>query len=258
MVSVATAPNDSSYDRSGTGIDDKEEEHQDQEIAKEPDSDATDTKVAGKITGKYLTKIAELQKSKNQLTAQYNRVLKQWDDNTRNHAHVIENKKTQVDGTKKRHKIEVSDLKAQLKRQQVESKDEQKAELQVKNEEQAKLHKLVKFYKREQMVNEAEIHKLQVAYTKEKASLSSSRLIYATSVHTVDQLTESNKELLSENKNSRRKFKMTRPPSFLTMRRCWKCNSSARSSFTKGKKTRGKARRWPTRLPCKRGMRRHS
>jgi hypothetical protein len=50
MASVATAPNnDSSDDRSRTAIDDKEEEHPEQEIAEESDSDATDTKVVGKI-----------------------------------------------------------------------------------------------------------------------------------------------------------------------------------------------------------------
>jgi hypothetical protein len=81
MASVATAPNNSSDDRSGTEIDDKEEECQEQEIAKELDSDATVTKVLGKVPGKYLIKITELQKNKKQLTAQYNRVLKQWDDN---------------------------------------------------------------------------------------------------------------------------------------------------------------------------------
>jgi hypothetical protein len=93
---------------------------------------------------------------------------------------MLENKKTQVDGTKKQHMTEVSDLKAQLKHQKVESKDELKAELHVKSEEQVKLHHLVKFYEKEQKVDEAEIHKLQAAYTKEKISLSSSRLIYAT------------------------------------------------------------------------------
>jgi hypothetical protein len=90
MASVATAPYDSSDDCSGTGINDKEEEHQEQEIADELDSNATVTKVLGKVPGKYLTKIAELQKNKKQLMAQYNRVLKQWDDNARNHAHARE------------------------------------------------------------------------------------------------------------------------------------------------------------------------
>jgi hypothetical protein len=69
------------------------------------------------------------------LTAQYNRVLKQWDDNARKHAHdVLENKKTLLDGTNKWHKTEVSELKARLKCQKVESKDELKAELQVKHQ----------------------------------------------------------------------------------------------------------------------------
>jgi hypothetical protein len=62
-----------------------------------------------------------------------------------------------------------------------------------------KLHHLVKFYEKEQNVNEAEIHKLQLAFTKEKALLISSRLIYTTAIHNIDTLTESNKELLLEN-----------------------------------------------------------
>jgi hypothetical protein len=99
----------------------------------------------------------------------------------------------------------VSELKTQLKCQQVEAKDELKAELQVKSEEQVKLHHLVKFYEKEQKVDEAEIHKLQAAYTKEKASLSSSRLIYATAIRSIDQLTESNKELLLVNKKFKKK-----------------------------------------------------
>jgi ribosomal protein L12E/L44/L45/RPP1/RPP2 len=63
MVYVAMSPNDSSNDHSRMRIDDKEEEHQEEEIAEESDSDAMVTKVFGKVPGKYLTKIAELQKS---------------------------------------------------------------------------------------------------------------------------------------------------------------------------------------------------
>jgi hypothetical protein len=84
---------------------------------------------------------------------------------------MLENRKTLLDGTKKRHKTEVPQLKAQLKCQQVESKDELKAELQVKSEEQVKLHCLVKFYKKEQKVDEAEIHKLQAAFIQALLSL---------------------------------------------------------------------------------------
>jgi hypothetical protein len=62
MASVATPPNDSSDDRSGTEIDDKEEEHREEGIAEDPDFDAMVSKVSGKVPGKYLTKIAELRK----------------------------------------------------------------------------------------------------------------------------------------------------------------------------------------------------
>jgi hypothetical protein len=62
MAYVATAPNDSTHDHSGTEIDDKEEEHQEEEIAKDSDSDATVTKDLGKVPGKYLNKISKIQK----------------------------------------------------------------------------------------------------------------------------------------------------------------------------------------------------
>jgi hypothetical protein len=70
-------------------------------------------------------------------------------DNARKHAHVLENKKTLLDGTKKQHKTEVSELKGQLKHQKVELKDKHKAELLVKNEEHVKLHSLLKIYEKE-------------------------------------------------------------------------------------------------------------
>jgi hypothetical protein len=68
-----------------------------------------------------------------------------------------------------------------------------------------KLHHLVKFYKKEQKVDEAEIHKFQAAFTNEKALLSSSRMIYAMALHKVDTLAESVKELTSENKKFKKK-----------------------------------------------------
>jgi hypothetical protein len=134
---------------------------------------------------------------------------------TRKHAHVLESKKTLLDGNKKRQKPEVSELKIQLRRQKVESKDELKAELQVKSEEQVKLHRLIKFYEKAGKVDEVEIHKLQVTYTKKKASLSSSRLIYAMAIRNIDQLTESNKELLSANKKYKKKVQDDHAAKFL-------------------------------------------
>jgi hypothetical protein len=49
MASVATAPTNSSDDHSGTKINDKEKEYQEEEIAKDSDSDATDMKDLGKV-----------------------------------------------------------------------------------------------------------------------------------------------------------------------------------------------------------------
>jgi hypothetical protein len=54
-----------------------------------------------------------------------------------------------------------------------------------------------------------------VAFKREKASLSSSRLIYATAICNVDALTESNKELLSENKKFKKKFQDDQVAKFL-------------------------------------------
>jgi hypothetical protein len=87
----------------------------------------------------------------------------------------------------------VSELKAQLKRQTIEGK----VELKVKIVEHVELHCLVKFYKKEQKFDEAEISKLQAAYIKEKASLSSSRMIYTMAYHNIDTLAEVVKELNS-------------------------------------------------------------
>jgi hypothetical protein len=86
MTYVAMAPNNSSNDCSRMERNDMEEEHQEEEIAEELDSDATVTKDLGKDSGKNLIKIVELQKNEKQLMAQYNRVLKQWDNNTCEHA----------------------------------------------------------------------------------------------------------------------------------------------------------------------------
>jgi hypothetical protein len=206
MASVATAPNDSSDDRSGTETKVKHEEHQEDEIAEESDSEATVTDDLGKLSGKALSKISELQKKKKQLTAQNKRVLKQRDDNARKHATVLENKKTLLDGTKKRHKTEVSELRGQLKRQKLELTGEHKAELLVKNDEYVKLHRLLKIYEKDRKVDAAEIGKLQAAFMKEKASLSSNRLIYATARRNIDQLNESNKELHFEIKKLKKKL----------------------------------------------------
>jgi hypothetical protein len=76
----------------------------------------------------------------------------------------------------------------------------------VKNDEYVELHRLLKIYEKDRKVDAAEIGKLQAAFMKEKASLSSNRLIYATARRNIDQLNESNKELHFEIKKLKKKL----------------------------------------------------
>jgi hypothetical protein len=99
-TTVATAPNDSSDDLSGTEIDDREEQHQEEEIAEDSESEAS---VMDAVGSNEIGKIAELQKKETQIIAQCTRVLKQRDDNVRKHAQVLRNKKNVINGTKKLH-----------------------------------------------------------------------------------------------------------------------------------------------------------
>jgi hypothetical protein len=60
MATIGTAPNDSSDDRSVTEIDDRDEEHQEEEITEDSESEASVTDGLGNDVGK----ISELQKKK--------------------------------------------------------------------------------------------------------------------------------------------------------------------------------------------------
>jgi hypothetical protein len=82
MTTVAMAPNGSSNDHSRTDMGDMEEEDKQDDIAKDSKSDDWVMDAVG-------NKIAKLQKKKRQITAQYTRVLKQWDDNVGKHAQVL-------------------------------------------------------------------------------------------------------------------------------------------------------------------------
>ena len=74
MASVATAPNDSNDDRLGTEKNDWEDEDKRKGCdEQDPDSDVTDNVDFQNA----LLKIKELQKTKQKLTAQYSRALKQ-------------------------------------------------------------------------------------------------------------------------------------------------------------------------------------
>jgi hypothetical protein len=88
-------------------------------IAKDSDSDDL---VTDAICNR-IAKIAKLQKKKRQITTQYTGVLKQRDDNIWKHAQVLQNKTIVIDGTKKLHKTEVSELHSQLKHLKSKAKD---------------------------------------------------------------------------------------------------------------------------------------
>jgi hypothetical protein len=120
MVTVATAPNNSYDNHYGAACNDGEEEHKGEEIAKDSDSNASVTYAVGN----KIAKIAKLQKTKREITAQYTRVLKQQDNNICKHAQVFQNKNNVIDGTKKLHKTEVSELRSQLKHLKSEVKNE--------------------------------------------------------------------------------------------------------------------------------------
>jgi transposase-like protein len=79
---------------------DMEEEDQHDDITEDSESDALVTDAVGN----KIAKIAELQKKKRQITAQYTRVLKQWDGNICKHTQVLQNKNILFDGSKKLHK----------------------------------------------------------------------------------------------------------------------------------------------------------
>jgi homoserine dehydrogenase len=95
-----------------TEINDRDEEHQEEETTEDSESEASVRDGLGNDVGKIAE---ELQKKKRQITAQYTRVLKPQDDNVCKHVQVLQNKKFVVSSTKKLHKTEMHELRAQLK-----------------------------------------------------------------------------------------------------------------------------------------------
>jgi hypothetical protein len=201
MATVGTAPNDPSDDRSVTEIDDREEKHHEEDVTEGSESETSVTDGLSTDDGK----IAELQKRKRQITAQYTRVLKQRDDNVRKHAQVLQNKKIVVNGTKKLHKTEVHELRAQLKRLKSEAKDELRGELKIKDAEKNLLRNQLKDSEKGRKKDELELKKLQASLSKEQAVLSDLRMVYATARRNIDVLTASVKEVTSSNKKLKKK-----------------------------------------------------
>ena len=119
MASVATAPNDSNDDHSGTEKQDsgnEDNEGGDEDV----DSDAT----VNLDLRNALLKNKELAKATKILRAQqYSRAVKLKDDNVRKHTQALENRRTMYDGLKTHHKTEVSVLKSSWKNKEKELRD---------------------------------------------------------------------------------------------------------------------------------------
>ena len=204
MASVGTAPNDSSDDPSGT-------ETKATEIEDPKDEGVKDCESVGSVAtvlddyNQALAKIQDLKKSRKTLTAQYSRAVRARDDNLRKVSHLRENNKTVTDGTKKRHKTDLSDLKAQFKREKAELVEEQKTELRTKDAEKQELRKIVRIYEKSEKKDRLEIAKLQAVLTKDRALLSDCRGDFTECRRREDALTGLNKELNSDIKKLRKK-----------------------------------------------------
>jgi hypothetical protein len=165
--------------------------------------------------------------------------VKQRDDNAHKHAQAIEARKLAADGTKKRHKAEVSELKLQLRRESTQLKDELKGQLKVKESEKAELRRRNKLYKRGQKSDDAEVSKLQVALGKEKELVSSSRSINVASHRDFDALTVTYKECQLELKKLKKKTWTTKMPSTNTPSGCSRCRFNATSTRASERRKRG-------------------
>jgi hypothetical protein len=196
MVSVPTATGDSNGDRSGTEKDDSDDEDDEDKgkCNEGTDSDAT-------VNLDYqntVLKNKELTKQARSLRIQYNNVVKQKEDIVRKHAQALEDKKTAYDGAKTRcHKTEVSELKSTY------LKDTYKTETRTKDLEKRCLATEVNQLERD--VNTHLIEKLQCTLSKERASLSKVRAMYATSCRSIHGLTELDKKLNSSLKILKKK-----------------------------------------------------
>jgi hypothetical protein len=77
---------------------------------------------------KYFTKGASI------LRAQYNRAVKQKDDNIQKHTQALKNRRTMYKGLKTCHKTEVSDLKSSWKHKEKDLKETHRADIVSKSE----------------------------------------------------------------------------------------------------------------------------
>jgi hypothetical protein len=190
MADVATAPNDSSDDRSGT--ENKESDDEDNELGDEDvDSDAT----VNLDLRNALLKNKELTKALKVLRAQYNRAVKQKDDNRR----------SMYDALKTRHKTEVSNLKNVWKTKEKEVKDTHRGELVSKSMDNRKLQIQVGQLERDKTSDANATEKLEASILKDKASLSQVKVLYVEARRKCDDLAQINKDLASSCKLLKKK-----------------------------------------------------
>ncbi len=192
MADVATTPNDSSDDRSGT--ENKENDDGDNELGDEDvDSDAT----VNLDLRNALLKNKELTKALRLLRAQYNRAVKQKDDNIRKQTVALDNRRSMYDALKTRHKTEVSNLKNVWKTKEKEVKDTHRGELVSKSMDNRKLQIQVGQLERDKTSDANATEKLEASILKDKASLSQVKVLYVEARRKCDDLAQINKDLAS-------------------------------------------------------------
>jgi hypothetical protein len=200
MADVATAANDSSDDRSGT--ENKESDDEDNELGDEDvDSDAT----VNLDLRNALLKNKELTKALKVLRAQYNRVVKQKDDNVRKQTVALDNRRSMYDALKTRHKTEVSNLKNVWKTKEKEVKDTHRGELVSKSMDNRKLQIQVGQLERDKTSDTSATEKLEASILKDKASLSQVKVLYVEARRKCDDLAQINKDLASSCKLLKKK-----------------------------------------------------
>ncbi len=190
MADVATAANDSSDDRSGT--ENKESDDEDNELGDEDvDSDAT----VNLDLRNALLKNKELTKALKVLRAQYNRAVKQKDDNVRKQTVALDNRRSMYDALKTRHKTEVSNLKNVWKTKEKEVKDTHRGELVSKSMDNRKLQIQVGQLERDKTSDANATEKLEASILKDKASLSQVKVLYVEVRRKFDDLAQINKDV---------------------------------------------------------------
>ena len=173
MASVATAPNDSNDDRSGTENENVEDEDNKSADGSQ-DSDAT----VNIDLQKAVLKNKDFAKQVKSLKSQYTRAVKQKEDTIRRHAQALEIKKTAYDGARTRHKAEVTDLKLAWKSREKDIRDTARAEIVQKSIQNRLLNNQVNQFERDKTSESNLLEKLKASLLKEKAAHTELKGVY--------------------------------------------------------------------------------